>query len=400
MIIVAYNPSTTSLEKSYLTADYPAGVTSIAVRNSDRFVGDSRIMIGELGNENTEIVTMNTASPDGVTLSITATRFPHTAADPVYVLRYDKIKFYRSTSGVEGSYSALSDGTVNIDVDNENLQTAYNDAIGLPIYYYKVSFYNSLTSMESSLSDHIPGSGYSRKQVGTLVQEFLQEIGDEQQEYITVPQIINLLNECNEDIIGQSRRPYRFLRKSVTANYSPTPISLTTVAPDMVKLDRIQFTNQDAAGSITSGNIDIISIEEMEYNQYNKTSIVGSPFATIIEAAIDETNNTIVFNPVPTTTKTGAIKIFYWGDFTYFSSLADTFQTPVKRIYKLFLLSRYYRMRAKKDTAFLNLSDRYNNDYSIEIVKLQRAQKLDVGTKQSFKPDARTRSGTLRRRFI
>ena len=395
MIITAYNPSTDNLEKSYLTANYAAGVTTILVRNNDRFTNGGRIMLGEMGNENTEIVTVGTVNADGTTVTVGATKFPHTAADPVYVLRYDQIKFYRSTTTVDGTYSSLV--TAALDVDNQTLKTSYDDTTGLTTYFYKVSFFNSVASAESDLSDPIPGEGYGRKQIGTLVNEFLIEIGDVQQDYITVPQIISLLNEANEDIIGQSRRPYRFLRKSVTVNLSSTPIDLDTVAPDLIKFDRMKFTKTDLAGNTVQGNIDMISIEEMEYKQYSQNPAVVNPITTVFEAAIDETDNTIVINPVVTTTVTNGIKIYYWSDFDYLTSLADTLQTPVKRIYKLFLLSRYYRMRAKKEASFLNLSDRYNNDYTTEIVKLQRAQKVDVGTKRSLLPDPRTRHGTLRR---
>lgn len=398
MIVTAYNPSTDNLEKSYLSKNYAVGNTSFLVRNSNRFSTDDRIMIGEMGNENTEILTVQSVSGDGLTVTTSSgSLYPHTASDAVYVLRYDQVKFYCSTTGIGGTYNAISGGTVALDVDNENLQTLYNHASGLSTYYYKVSFYHSVAAVESSLSDPMPGSGYGRKQVGTLVQEFLEEIGDEQQEYITVPQIINLLNECNEDLTGQSRRPYRFLRSSVLADYSPTPIDLDEVAPDLLHFDRMNFKYTDQAGNTVKGNVNMISMEDLEYKQYSTSPIVTNPFMTVLDAAIDEEDNTIHFHPVPSTTKTNAIRIRYWADFAYITSLADTFQTPVKRIYKLFLLSRYYRMRAKKDTAFLNLSDRYNSDYSTEIVKLQRAQKVDVGTKRSLLPDPRTRSGTKRR---
>jgi hypothetical protein len=396
MIVSAYNPPTDNLEKSYLSKNYAIGNTVFLVRNSNRFNVNDRILIGEMGNENTEILTVQAVSADGLTVTTSAgSLYPHTASDSVYVLRYDQVKFYRSTTGIDGSYTELV--SVAMDVDNESLQTLYEDPTGLSTYYYKISYYNSIASVESSLSDPIPGGGYGRKQVGTLVQEFLTEIGDEQQEYITVPQILSLLNECNEDLTGQSKRPYRFLRKSVLADYSPTPIDLDDIAPDLLRFDRMKFEYTDQANNTVRGNVNMISMEDLEFKQYSSSPIVINPFMTVLDAAIDEEDNTIHFNPLPTTTKIGALKIRYWADFAYITSLADTFQTPVKRIYKLFLLSRYYRMRSKKDTAFLNLSDRYNSDYSTEIVKLQRAQKVDVGTKRSLLPDPRTRSGTKRR---
>lgn len=399
MIVSAYNPSTDGLEKTYLSKNYAVGNTVFLTRNNNRIATNDRIMIGEMGNENTEILTVLSIGSDGVTVTTgSGSLYPHTASDPVYVLRYDQVKFYRSTTGVGGSYTIAT--TVGMDVDNEDLQTKYNDLTGLSTYYYKISYYHSLAAVESSFSDPIPGTGYARKQVGTLVAEFLNEIGDMQQEYITVPQIISLLNECNEDIIGQSRRPYRFLRKKVSANLTANvgTLDLATLAPDLIRFDRMRYTRTDASGQTVMGNIPMISTEEMEYKQYSTNALIPAAITQgIFEAAIDETDNTIVINPKPTTTQAAAITIYYWGDFTYFTSLADVIQTPVKRIYKLFLMSRYYRMRSKKESSFLNLSDRYNKDYSTEIVKLQRAQKIDVGTKRSLLPDARTSHGLRRR---
>jgi hypothetical protein len=396
MIIVGYNPSTENLEKSYLTQDYSVGVTSMLVRNNDRFSEDDRILIGEMGSEHAEVVTVSSVNADKVTIGVGATKFPHSASDPVYVLRYDQIKFYRSTTTIDGSYTVVS--TVDLDVDNANLKTLYDDATGLSSYFYKISYYHSVATVESSLSDAIPGEGYSRKQLGTVIGDFLTEVGDTEQKYITVPQCISLLNECNEDIIGQSRKPYRFLSTSSLASLAAGDdrVELPT---DMVKLDRVKYTRDDGVVTETKGNIPIISIEEMEYYQYDENAVPLSPVGTgIWFAAIDDSTNELVVYPKPTTAQSNALKIYYWSEFAVFTSLAGTVQTPVARIYKLFLLGRYYRMRAKKEDSFLSLSDRYLNDYTTEIVKLQRAQKVDVGSPMSFLPDPRTTRGGLRRR--
>ena len=58
MKIVAYNPPTKHLEKSYLGRSYAAGTTSFLVKNSDRFVAGQRILLGEMGRERAEILTV------------------------------------------------------------------------------------------------------------------------------------------------------------------------------------------------------------------------------------------------------------------------------------------------------------------------------------------------------
>lgn len=392
MQITAFNPSTDNLEKSYLSSSYAAGVTEIKVRNADNYSADDRILIGEQGSEQAEIVTVSTVDADQKTLTIDATLFPHSASVPVFVLRYDQIKFYRSTSTIDGSYDSLA--TVNIDVDNQDKKTRYEDSTGLPAYFYKISFYHSESTVESSLSDPIPGSGYTRKQVGTIVADFLTEIGDSEQEYMNVPQIISLMNEVNDDLIGHSRRPYRALRTSTTVNVEADNDRIA-LPDDLVKFDRARYTNEESTVT-TKGTKPVISMEEMEMYKYN-TSLEPAPLAVgISKLAIDETTNELVLYPTPTTDQDDAIEIFYWKEFDEITSLSDEVETPTGHIYKLFLLARYYLIRAKKESSFLVLSDRYEAKYSTEVVKLQRSQKVDVGTPPRMKKDTRTNYGLRR----
>jgi hypothetical protein len=183
MLIPVYNPETTDYEKSYLANNYSIGVTSIEVKNNDRFSANDRIMLGEEGQEKTEIVTVSAVNTNGTTLTVGTTVFSHSADDPVTVLQFDQVKIYRSTTGSTGTYSSIA--TVALDVDNDSLQTVYDDTSGLATYYYKVSFYHSLDALESALSDPIPGSGWLRDQVGHIVDEILQEVSDLQENHIT-----------------------------------------------------------------------------------------------------------------------------------------------------------------------------------------------------------------------
>src|SRR3990167_4585225 len=160
MLIPVYNPETDDLEKSYLTDDYSVGAISINAKNNDRFAINDRIMIGEQGQEKTEVVTVSGVNANGNGLTIGATVFSHSADDPIYKLRFDQVKFYRSTDGT--NYSVVS--TQNLDVDNSDLQTKYDDASGLSSYYYKFSFYHSISLVESAFSDPIGGTGWRREQ--------------------------------------------------------------------------------------------------------------------------------------------------------------------------------------------------------------------------------------------
>ena len=51
MIVAGYNPETTNLEKTYLSAFVAVGVTSLPVKNNDRFIATRRILLGRMGDE-------------------------------------------------------------------------------------------------------------------------------------------------------------------------------------------------------------------------------------------------------------------------------------------------------------------------------------------------------------
>ena len=389
MKLYIQNPSTDKLEKSYLSNSYSAGVTALDVRNNERFQNNQKILIGEMGNERTEIVTVGAAgvNANGTGLTVSATLFPHNADDPVYAIKYDRVKFYRSTAGIDGAYNALAD--VAMDVDNANKQTMYDDLNGLSSYYYKVSFYSTFDSTETELSDPIAGSGYPSGTAGALVNEFFEEVGDTQQQTMTVTEVLNLMNEVNDDLISQSRRPYRFLKTSTTLSTTAN-VARIPLPANLLKFDRLAFTNTWQQRTDTYRRI---SMEEMEYINYDNTFY---PSDDLLYVAIDESTNEFVLFPTPHTTSLNSIKIFYWKKFTRLTSMASKVETPNSRIYKMFLLGRYWRKRAIKEPNYLNLSDRFLQDYNTEVVKLQRMNRLDMGTPMSFKPDTRT-AGGLRR---
>jgi hypothetical protein len=71
---------------------------------------------------------------------------------------FDKIKVYRSTTGEGGVYVEITGVGTRIDLVAGQSVYEYVDGAGDPDYWYKSSFFNSVSSLESSLSDAIQGS--------------------------------------------------------------------------------------------------------------------------------------------------------------------------------------------------------------------------------------------------
>jgi hypothetical protein len=73
--------------------------------------------------------------------------------------QFNQLKVYRSTTGLAGSYTELTDGGTRIALEAGQSTYDYTDTAGDPTYYYKSSYYNSTTTLESSLSDAQQGEG-------------------------------------------------------------------------------------------------------------------------------------------------------------------------------------------------------------------------------------------------
>jgi|GEM_PF-2174339 len=71
---------------------------------------------------------------------------------------FDVMKVYRSTTGEAGAYSEITGLATRITLVAGQTVYQYDDTAGDPSYWYKVSYFNSVSSLESSLSDPMQGS--------------------------------------------------------------------------------------------------------------------------------------------------------------------------------------------------------------------------------------------------
>lgn len=157
MIIKVRNLQTIEAPKTYLASSVATSGTSLYVKNIANFVDDWYLQLGETGEERSEIKVVN-GTPSGTTITSGAVSFDHPTDTPLYCIKYDQVIFKRSTVGTAGTVSNLTDGTVNITPDWD--YTQFDDTSGSVSYAYKVSYYNSTSTVESSDSDWITPAGY------------------------------------------------------------------------------------------------------------------------------------------------------------------------------------------------------------------------------------------------
>lgn len=391
MILTLQNPDTSELEKSYLSNPYSVGTTSIVVKNADRFAANDRVMLGEMGQEKTEIVTVTAGATDGMTLTVGATVFSHEADTPVYRLRFDQVKFYRSTDG-GSTYSVLS--TQNLDVDNANLTTVYDDTTGLSSYYYKMTVYHSLSTLESDYTDPIQGSGYRRNQVGRIIDEVLDEVGDQIEKHVSRRELLAYMNDVNDDLTTNTAKPYDFLHTRTTLTHSANTnyVNFPTDSngdQTMWKFDRMDYNFVDSTTSPTTNITYTLPVESAEYfrNRFqdNTTDSTVADDKTQV-MALDTSVNRFRFYPAFATATGGTLYLHHWKFFTTIDSEGDEIETPTPKIYKLYLKWRYYAKRQIIEPSFQASTQQYQNEYLVERANYTKHNRKDAGTPRSFRP--------------
>lgn len=383
MNIVASNPDTSYLEKSYISRSYPAGISAVLIKNSNKFTAGAKVLIGSMGRERSEILTVNGTGLTPTNLPFTSnTLFPHDADDPVYVLDYDKIRIYRSTSGQNGIYTLLT--TVDIDVDNADNSTYYDDANALETYWYQVSYYDSVTNEESNRTDPMPATGYLRNQLGALIPKVAVEIGDPEMIDVTIDTYITWMNDINDDLLTQAKRPYRFLKESVPINVLAGASSFPFPA-NFWKVNYLQVHEYGAASERIWRPREFASLTSAQYQLSLYT--LGADYVDGL--AVDDEDLQIIFYPKARVDRINAFTLHYYKTFEEFKSLSDKVETPNTLVYKLGLKREYYLMKADSDNKYMIKAQEYEKKYQAEVMKLQREKNIFADGPTGMKPDAK-----------
>lgn len=390
MIIPVFNPETDDLEKSFLANNYSVGVTSIVAKNTNRFAANDRIMLGEQGQEKTEVVTVSAINADGITLTIGATKFSHSADDPIYKLRFDQIKYYRSTTTETGTYSLIS--TQDLDVDNANLETIYDDTTGVSTYFYKFTFYHSISTLESAFSDVIGGGGWRRNQVGNIIDEILREVSDQNEMHVTRSEYIGYFNDVNDELTTDVAAPFDFLHvrttldRTAAVNYIDFPVD-SNDKQTMWKFDRMDYNFVDSTTSPTTDityTLDVISARDFRDRYQDETISATTEDDRTTTMCLDTSVNRFRFFPRFETTSAGVFYLHYWKFFDDIESEGQIIETPTPKIYKMYCKAQYYYKRGITEPSYNQTADRFFSGYLVEKKKYKSHDRKDQGTSRGF----------------
>lgn len=192
--------------QTFFTNDTAAGVTTITVQNITGFADNQILILGNLGNQSAEIVTINGTPASNVITLDAATIYPHSASTSVAVIQYDQVEF--STATTTGGVKSVL-GTIALWADNQT--TNYIDNSGATGYYFG-RFKNTIASTFSAYSDPIPVDGYGIYTARSIIDSALSEINKTTSEVLSDAYAFQQLDMFQTDVLKEMKR-WSFMQK-------------------------------------------------------------------------------------------------------------------------------------------------------------------------------------------
>lgn len=173
-------------QRSSLAADYVAPAAAFTPKDTTGFSTNNFVLAGRPGEESTELGQISGVSGNDINL-VGNLRYGHSKFSELAVLVANQLKIYRAanvngTVPADGAFSVLA--TINLAADS--LTTFYNDASGGSGFWYKYTYFNSVTSSESSLADAVAARGGAstyytslyavRREAGVLNNFFISDV--------------------------------------------------------------------------------------------------------------------------------------------------------------------------------------------------------------------------------
>lgn len=377
MILRIDNPSIEGEERTVLTDPVNSAATNLPVKSSQEITATEFIFVGEPGKEKTELTSV-TAVVDVLNLTVPALSYSHSEGDPVITSRWNKIKIYKATS-LTGTYTEIAASPIDIDPDNPENTTNYDDGTGLATDYYKISYYNSTTTTESALSDPIPGSGVVHDTVRYVTDQVLREANDAGESITSRTEILDWMNECSADVKAR-RRKWSFLYTRATASTVADreyyAISTDFGVSNIDRIDHLEY-NYTEDNSDLMYRLRYVTPEEFDILHENRDEDSDD---TLQIWTFDEAMDYIRIHPAPATSNGAALYLYYYKDIPYLDSDGDELIVPEPRIYKYYCLAQLYLKKGEPA-----IHDKYAMKYETAVGGLQRNQRREVGQPRGFK---------------
>ncbi len=355
-VIISNSIHTKDTYKSYLSAAYTSG-TTILVKSTVGFSPDDHLVIGEVGEEHTELKNLSTITlPDTIALD-SALNFSHNKDAPVYKVPWDFVHIERRTSSA-GAFSLISETGLQWD----RKDTIYFDLPGTNDYGYRYRFRNSAIAEGndgdfSEYSPTIEGSGYDRNSLGYMLRETRKITQDTQRKIVSDAQIARYLSDA-QNIIQGVRPDWWFLRVEDSAETTVSgtrQYALPTKIDNLGVVDSIRYNFNDG----TINEIYQLTFKELPEFDYLVRDNRGTAALqddrvsayTLREATTDFPDGSYEVWRTPKTTGSGTFLVRFFEEMTELNDVADATQVPIPSILENYAISKVYEIMGKERLA-------------------------------------------------
>lgn len=192
----------TKLEDTALNADIAASSSTITVDSIDGFAVNQVILIGELGQEDSEIIkTHPSTTPSGSTITLASnTTKAHSARTKVYLIEFDAVEVSHADT-LTGAKSVLATPSIQAD----QLIQVYTDTTETAGFYF-ARYKETIGNTFGSYTDGVPYGGWADTQVGHCIQKALDENKESLSDIITLRNCFDWINDGLRYIAGKLRR--------------------------------------------------------------------------------------------------------------------------------------------------------------------------------------------------
>jgi len=208
---------------SYLSTNYASAISSIVVTNAVGFTDNDYLLLGEFGQENSEVVQIN-GSPNTTTQTIALeanTKFAHPQDTKVTIIRYNKVNFYQTAAA---TFDSGENDLGAIDLQADSVYTIYQDTVNSSGFGWFV-FYNAETTGTSSNSNAIPYADFSEYSVKKIFDSFFSHLNNKEMKLINHDDAFRWLNEAYS--IAQNELNLVNPEYKVTGEYTITTVAGT-----------------------------------------------------------------------------------------------------------------------------------------------------------------------------
>ena len=336
------NPSLEGNNRTFLTADFAAAVTTLEVISTagEQFLTsgiiDYYLVIEGYGKEKGEFVLVDASDPatDDNSFKVSTTKYSHEASDPVIYTPYNQIRIYAgTTSGFTPVIDSPLD-TIDIDPTEQFTDYIFNDSTDYS--YFVTAYYNATQNVISAYSEEIVTTSFGRTSAKQIIESALKKamtsIDENPNGKLSWNTAIETVNDGLDEIMI-AKKKWEFLH-TIDSTTTDTVANTAYIAKpsDVAFLEHLIVNN--------------FKLDWMSRRQYDAYTKAGATVSTGQPSHFTLKNNKYYLCPTPSSVWDVIYEYFKYP--TEITDLIDTIDRPFVTILKYYCAAHFCWIRGNE----------------------------------------------------